>query len=86
MYKCKNCGYIFEEPTCHEDFESIDVGCGRLIVADLSYEECPHCKGEFDDVYECECCGEYDFLDNLEEYNGEWLCNRCVQELKNVNK
>lgn len=79
-YHCDRCGKDFDEPKCHEDYESIDVGCGaRLKVADLSYCECPYCGSdsyeECEDKIICDICGNETDDDTL--YNGEHLCDEC---------
>lgn len=75
MYKCKKCGMVFEEARNYEDYESIDVGNGRLTVADLGYSECPYCGSQdYDEAYECCECGEY----FLEEEIINYTCKKCL--------
>lgn len=80
MYKCKDCGAIFEEPYSKEDYEYADVGIGKIIVADLSYDDCPHCHGSYEKAYECSECGEY-FL--MEEMAGD-ICKNCLNDKASI--
>lgn len=51
MYRCIECGTIFEEPYIYYETHGLDTP---------PYEEmrvCPVCEGDFDEVVECEVCG-----------------------------
>lgn len=70
MYKCLDCGLVFEEPKKYSEdctpggaFEGgsfIQYFCG-----------CPWCAGAFEEVSECSNCGEY--------YTG-YECPNCEAE------
>lgn len=69
MYKCLECGEIFEL----EDAKNIGDGWNekREMV-------CPHCSGAFDEAHLCKSCGEY-FTDY--EMKDEY-CFKCYVENK----
>ena len=72
MYKCKECGAIFEYPA--EVVDKVPYGSGS---ADWVSYACPECGDDsFDDIDPCACCGEY------EETNDFGLCKNCANELK----
>ena len=62
MYKCEECGEIFENPA-----EWVE-DTGEL------WGGCPHCKGDFEEVEECDC-GDYMPV-------GEKFCDKCKSDLK----
>ena len=81
MYKCSDCGLIFDEPKKYSEdrtpggsFEG-----GSFIEHFLG---CPFCSGAFDEVEECEICGEYftpeELTDTTEMINGG--CGRCCEQ------
>lgn len=74
MYKCLDCGHIFDdgEQKVYRD----DHG----IPGDL-YEEievCPVCGGGFETTKQCKKCGA-EFL--AEELYGEYYCDECLKEM-----
>ena len=75
MYKCNECGHLFEEGE-----EKIWRECMGECHGFPAYEEfagCPICKGDYEEVKPCKVCGTYD-KDNDEDY-----CKNCVAD---VNK
>lgn len=55
MYKCNNCGKIFEEPEIIKTTYEHYYGVSNLLESrtDLSYEACPYCTDEsFDEVHD----------------------------------
>ena len=67
MYKCSNCGEIFEEPnTIKEDWGE-------------TFYVCPYCNGDYEEVHQCKECGEWHTEDEL--YDG-W-CEKCLRETIN---
>ena len=66
MYKCRDCGEIFEIPHIVKDYE---------FGADEP--GCPYCGGDFDHVQECEECGEV--FEDSEMFNG--YCRECALQL-----
>lgn len=76
MYKCVECANLFEEgeqAVWHEDRgEYWGVPCQERVTG------CPVCKGDYDEVFMCENCGEWHFSDELTD----GLCEACT-EVKN---
>lgn len=74
MYKCYNCGEVFESPDSHEEGrgEFWGVSCSETISG------CPHCDGEYEEAFKCEKCGEYFFED---EMHGS-MCDSCIDNYK----
>lgn len=74
MYKCDDCGCVFDEPgTYRETVEFIS----QYDTAEWEYPCCPRCCSyQFDDVWECKICGEY-------YHEGETYCetvDKCYCE------
>lgn len=70
MYKCDECGNIFETPKTWREERSGDG---------WAYEECsgsPCCSSGYYDVYECECCGV--------NYTRNEYCEECLRDLENT--
>ena len=85
MYKCSECGEIFDEPKKYSEdrtpggsFEG-----GSFIEHFLG---CPICSGTFDEVEECSICGEYKFPEDLTDttgmINGDcgYCCEQCLED------
>ena len=72
MYRCIECGQVFDEPdTWKEDRgEFWGVSCSETMSG------CPECQGDYEEVFECEECGEWFFEDELED----GLCEKCAEE------
>lgn len=73
MYKCLECGHVFEEGEQAVWREAHGFSDGL-------YEEfcgCPHCKGEYEEAATCKNCGEVHTSNELHE---GW----CVDCLTNV--
>ena len=72
MYKCEDCGHIFEEgEQCEwEEMHGFTYGPGE------HFSGCPRCKGGYYEVYNCEDCGEIFEEDELH-------VGRCAECLKN---
>lgn len=77
MYKCCECGAIFEEgeeAVWEEDRgECFGFPCSETMSG------CPECQGGYEEVFECKECGEWFFEDELNE-NG--LCESCLEEME----
>ena len=69
MYKCSNCGEVFEEPN------SIKEDWGE------TFSVCPYCNGDYDEVKQCDHCDEWHTEDEL--YEG-W-CEKCLRETINYD-
>ena len=66
MYKCEECGFVFEEPMINREYHGLEYG----------YEEygvCPNC-GErgYKEGKPCQICGE-------EQYD-DGICEWCLDE------
>jgi hypothetical protein len=56
MYKCLNCGAVFDYPDYEDDFTSEYFG--RPVTHHISV--CPECRSdELDTAERCQLCGEY---------------------------
>lgn len=67
MYRCEDCGEIFETPY---EYEERDVG----YAADL----CPHCRSDaIEEVKKCKFCGEYHSYLNIDGF-----CKSCVENTR----
>ena len=63
MYKCTECGHLFEEgeQATWEETHGLDSP---------PYEKwsgCPVCKGDYEEVYRCKKCGDWHSDDELYE-------------------
>ena len=77
MYKCTECGYLFEEgeQAVWEERHGLDSP---------PYEKwsgCPVCKGDYEEVHQCKKCGDWHSEDEL--YDG-W-CEKCLRETINYD-
>ena len=69
MYKCSNCGEIFEEPN------SIKEDWGETFYV------CPYCDDDYEEAHQCKECEEWHTEDEL--YDG-W-CEKCLRETINYD-
>ena len=70
MFKCENCGEIFEECDTHYEYHPYGDG-----YASEEWSCCPYCRDtDIVEVYECEGCGEY-FASLTDD-----LCDECYEE------
>jgi hypothetical protein len=69
MYKCSNCGEIFEEPN------AIKEDWGETFYV------CPHCNGDYEEAKQCQECDEWNTEDEI--YDG-W-CEKCLRETINYD-
>ena len=71
MYKCEDCGHLFEE--------------GEQAVWTEEHGEkwsgCPLCRGGYEEVHQCKECDEWHTEDEL--YSG-W-CEKCLRETINYD-
>ena len=77
MYRCENCGNLFEEgeQAVWEETHGLDSP---------PYEKwsgCPLCKGDYEEVHQCKKCGDWHTDDEL--YGG-W-CENCLRETINYD-
>jgi len=93
MYKCNSCGAIFGEdefPTIDGEVSAVYAG-GEKIHSDKKpevIEQCPECRSEdFEDVYECENCGEYTpLLYAKEGKGGPAICDDCARSFESMTE
>ena len=69
MYKCLNCGEVFEEPN------SVKEDWGE------SFSVCPYCNGDYEEIHQCKECDEWHTENEL--YSG-W-CEKCLRETINYD-
>lgn len=68
MFKCNDCGCIFEEPETTREFHGLDYGYENQF-------SCPNCGGtDYEDSQSCEICGE--------EAWGDCFCENCINEAR----
>ena len=59
MYKCENCGGIFDRPLLVEEDFGYETCLGH-VSAYQQFKECPYCSCNFYyEVEQCEECGEW---------------------------
>ena len=71
MFKCNECGAVFDEPLIQSD--NVPYGEGTVP---REFASCPHCHGSFEPAYPCKDCGEYFTKDELHSF----YCTECVKE------
>lgn len=75
MYKCFECGNLFEEGEQYEWYET--YGCDIPPYKKMS--GCPVCHCDYDYAYQCLECGDWHHEDDL--YCG--LCDKCLDDRAN---
>ena len=77
MYKCTECGNLFEEgeQATWEERHGLDSPPYE------KFSGCPVCRGGYEEVYQCEECGDWHSDDEL--YEG-W-CEKCLRETINYD-
>lgn len=81
MYKCFDCGYVFEQPTTYtEDCTPGGVSEGGCFVQ--KYDGCPACEGAFGSVEECDVCGEWEIV-SYGNFDGDaFVCEECSKRME----
>ena len=79
MYKCIDCGHLFEEGEQSVWYEN--QGECHGVTAMERFSGCPVCKGDYEEVYQCDSCGDWHSEDEL--YYG-W-CEKCLRESINYD-
>ena len=77
MYKCCECGHLFEEgeQAVWEERHGLDTP---------PYEKwsgCPICKGDYEEVHQCKECGDWNYEDEL----CDGWCKKCLRETINYD-
>ena len=77
MYRCCECGNLFEEgeQAVWEERHGLDTPPYE------KFSGCPICKGDYEEVHQCKECGEWYTEDEL--YEG--LCEKCLRETINYD-
>lgn len=74
MYKCVDCGHLFEdgEEAVWDEPRGEYWGwsCTESVCG------CPVCHGDYEEASECKECGEWHFSDELTD----GLCEKCNKE------
>ena len=77
MYRCVSCGNLFEEGEQAVWYETH----GFTSPPYEKWDGCPLCKGGYEEVHQCEQCGDWHTEDEL--YDG-W-CENCLRESINYD-
>ena len=82
MYKCLECGYIFEIPRMYnEDCTPYGGSAEQGFINE--YQGCPNCGGNYEEADECSICGECDFVKNGEYIKDGFICEKCLEDDEN---
>ena len=79
MFKCCDCGHLFEDGEQAIWYENQGECHGRIAME--KFGGCPMCKGDYEEVYQCKECEEWHCEDEL--YEG-W-CEKCLRETINYD-
>lgn len=72
MYRCCECGTLFEQPKTFQDYRGECWG----TPAYETITGCPYCEGGYEEVAECELCGK---IIPIDEMDGP-ICRNCAEE------
>ena len=72
MFKCESCGHIFEDGEQAKWKESRGEHFG--FECEETVDGCPLCKGDYEEVYNCEICGSVHTGDEI--HGG--VCDDCI--------
>lgn len=79
MYKCYECGCVFENPANYEYDRTPGLGFeGGSFIETVN--GCPECEGAYGEIMECECCGRKYLADDLSKTKNGLLCEECIYE------
>ena len=79
MYRCCDCGNLFEEGEQAVWYEN--QGECHGVTAMERFSGCPLCHGDYEEVHQCKECGDWHSEDEL--YEG-W-CEKCLRETINYD-
>ena len=79
MYKCIDCGHLFEDGEQAVWYEN--QGECHGVISMERFSGCPVCGGDYDEVHQCKKCGEWHTEGEL--YDG-W-CEKCIRETINYD-
>lgn len=81
MYKCCECGHLFEEGEQKKISETSEY---FGTIEQTTYKVCPICEGEYEVAKPCKICGCYEnMLDNDEDFC-EDCKTRVLKEFKRL--
>ena len=71
MYRCEECGNLFEEGEQAEwtEMHGFSYGNGE------EWQGCPICKGDYEEINPCKICGGYDNETN------DGFCEKCQKDI-----
>lgn len=75
MYKCLDCGEVFDEPASVRETHGFTDGFAETFYM------CPHCNGNYEEAKQCKECDEWHTENEL--YDG-W-CEKCLRETINYD-
>jgi hypothetical protein len=75
MYKCLDCGEVFEEPAPVRETHGFTDGFAETFYM------CPHCNGDYEETKRCQECEEWHTEDEL---YASW-CEKCLRETINYD-
>ena len=73
MYRCENCGNVFEDPAIVIERHGFSDGPGE------EFGVCPYCNGDYAEAKQCEHCSEWFVEDDL----CEGWCDSCIDSYQN---
>ena len=76
MYKCTECGHIFEYGEEKKRMESRGEFGGSPCFEEMI--GCPLCGGEYEETIPCKICGS----EHLEEELNGGVCDSCIDEYR----
>ena len=79
MYRCENCGHLFEEGEQAVWYEN--QGECHGVTAMERFSGCPLCHDDYEEVHQCKECGDWHTENEL--YDG-W-CEKCLRETINYD-
>ena len=79
MYRCCECGNLFEEGEQAVWYEN--QGECHGVTAMERFSGCPLCHGDYEEIYQCKECGDWHSEDEL--YDG-W-CEKCLRNTINYS-
>ena len=79
MFKCCECGHLFEEGEQAVWYENQGECHGRIAME--KFGGCPMCNGDYDEVHQCKECGDWHYEDEL----CDGWCEKCLRETINYD-
>lgn len=83
MYKCVECGMVFEEPKMYSEDCTPYGGSGEYGFIN-KYYGCPNCEGNYEKAVKCSICEEYYIENELNYIDDGYVCENCKGDDENV--